>query len=98
MINKKKDYERLYRVYKIGFIIINIIAVIGIIILGSQSLYYQLLYKEAIKQGAENTITALQMTTACISLGNFTPEEIIEETIDMFILNKSPQLAGERLI
>jgi len=77
--------------YRTGFWILFVISVIGILVLGSNAIMYQALYKEAIKQGVENTMIGLEMTTACASLGNFTQEEILEATINMFILNKTKE-------
>jgi len=51
-------------------------------------LRYHLLYNEAIQQGAENIVLAVEMTTACISLGNFTQDEIKDKWIDMFLKNE----------
>jgi len=48
---------------------------------------YKIMYDLAIKQGAENVVTALQMVIACQTLSNVSIEDIKRETIEMFILN-----------
>ena len=49
---------------------------------------YEIMYDLAIKQGAEDLVTALQMVVACQSLSNVSIEDIQRETIEMFILNE----------
>ena len=73
---------------KIILLIIYLVLVFSVVFFAGASFYYKILYQEAIKQGAENTVTAIQMVTACTELGNFTQDEIIKKTIDMFVLNK----------
>ena len=53
------------------------------------NLKYKMLYEESIKIGAENTVLAIELTTACASLGNFTQEEIQDKWIDMFLKNEN---------
>jgi len=53
------------------------------------SFRYQLLYKEAIKQGAEGIVLALEMNVACQTLGNITVEQVQDKWIDMFLKNKT---------
>ena len=48
------------------------------------SFKYHLLYDEAIKQGAEGIVTALEMVVACETLANVTPEQVKNQYIDMF--------------
>lgn len=49
------------------------------------TVHYKIMYKEAIKQGAEGIMLGLELTTACTSLGNFTQEEIKDKWFEMFI-------------
>jgi len=49
---------------------------------------YKIMYDLAIKQGAEDLVTALQMVVACQSLSNVSMVDIQRETIEMFILNE----------
>ena len=73
---------------KIILLAIYLILMISLVFLGIQSFRYDLLYKEAIKQGAENTIMALQMVTACQMLSNVTSDEIRDQVIRTFILGE----------
>lgn len=87
-MEKERNKDELIKTYRIAFVIIMIIAISGVLILGVQSSYYKLLYKEAIKQGAENTLNALKMVTACSTLGNYTMEEIQMKTLEMYVYKK----------
>lgn len=51
--------------------------------------YYRILYNSSIQQGAKNTVTALEMVVACEQVGNVTSEQIKEQYIKTFILNKT---------
>ena len=85
-MEKKKEIK----IILVGIYIVLIIAVFWFAFL---TLKYQMFYEEAIKQGTENTITALQMVVACQQLSNITSQEIQEKVIlDYIKLNKS---AGE---
>ena len=72
------------------FILLAIYTVllIGVMVFGFQWFHTEVLLNEAIKQGAENTVTALQMTSACMVLGNFTQEDITRATIEMFLFDE----------
>lgn len=83
---KQKTGEERYRLFRKAFIILYIITIFSILLLGGMGFYYKLLYKEAIKQGTENTVTAIQMTVACQDLSNLTSEEVLKRTIEMFVL------------
>ena len=50
--------------------------------------YEAQLYHIAIKVGAENTVTALEMTAACSKAGNVSMETIKAEYLKMFIYPK----------
>ena len=80
-IDYKKKYERLSKITLVFYII----AFMGFLLLGFTAIRYQLLYHEAIKQGAEMTVTALELNVACQSLGNFTIDEVKDKWIDMFL-------------
>ena len=53
------------------------------------SVRYHLLYDEAIKQGSEGIILALELNVACQTLGNFTVDEVKNKWIDMFLKNQT---------
>jgi hypothetical protein len=72
---KQNFEERLKRTKRL-FLILYIITIIGFFILGSLSIYYSSLYHYAIEYGADSTITALEMVTACQQLSNVTSEQI----------------------
>ena len=84
----KRTLKERYRTLQKITQIIYIIAVVGFLVLGGKMIYYEWAYREAIRLGAENTMTAIQMTAACMELGNFTQDEILRKTLDMFILNR----------
>jgi Na+-transporting NADH:ubiquinone oxidoreductase subunit NqrC len=70
-------------------LILIIIAITFAIVAG----YNRSLYKEAIKQGAKNTVTALEMVVACQQLSNVTSEQIAEQFKKTFI-NKHIDIQG----
>lgn len=88
MKNKIQILENRYKLWRRGFVIIFIISLFGITMIGLSGTYYKILYEEAIKQGAEDTVTALQMVVACQDLSNLTSDEVLHRTIEMFILEE----------
>lgn len=74
--------------HKFILLIIYTILLATVMIFGFQWFQAEVLLNEAIKQGAENTVTALQMTSACMVLGNFTQEDITRATIEMFLFDE----------
>jgi hypothetical protein len=66
-----------------------ILAILIIIMFSIIALFNNILYHEAIKQGAKNTVTALEMVVACQQLSNVTSEQVKEQYIKTFILNNS---------
>jgi len=70
-------------------LIIYLALTISLCIFGFQKIKYQALYQEAIKQGTENTVTAIELVATCQSLGNFTSEELEDKWIDMFLKNRT---------
>ena len=81
---------------KILLMLMFLILIFCMIFFAFQSIRYEMLYDEAIKQGAENTVTALQMVVACQNLSNITSEQIKIRTIEMFILNNESEFFGRR--
>jgi len=69
-------------------ILIYIILILAVIYFAFTAFKYELLYKEAIKQGAEGIVTALELNVACQSLGNFTIDEVKREWAEIFIIDK----------
>ena len=69
-------------------ILIYIILILTVIYFAFTAFKYELLYKEAIKQGAEGIVTALELNVACQSLGNFTIDEVKREWAEIFIIDK----------
>ena len=53
------------------------------------SFRYQLMYKEAIKQGTEGIVTCLELNVACQSLCNVTIEQVKDKWIDIFLKNQT---------
>ena len=53
------------------------------------SFRYNVLYHEAIKQGAEGIVLMAELNVACQSLGNITTEEVKNKWIDMFLKNQT---------
>ncbi len=68
--------------------IIYIILILSLGFFAFQYFRYQTLYHIAIRQGAENTVTALEMVTVCMTLSNITDRELKEAYVDMFITPK----------
>lgn len=64
---------------------IYIVLVIALFVFGFKWLQAEALYHEAIKQGSENTLTAIQMVVACQELSNVTTEQIKEQFIKTFV-------------
>ena len=69
--------------------IIYLVLVFAMLYFAFSSFRYQLMYKEAIKQGAEGIVLALEMNVACQTLGNITTEQVQDKWIDMFLKNKT---------
>lgn len=90
------DWRKRYIKMKSFALVLFIMLFITFLVFGGMALGYKVLYKEAIKQGAENIMTALQMTSACMKLGNFTQKDITRATIEMFILEDSYELNGDK--
>ena len=60
-----------------------------VIIFGAFAIYYKEYSEFVIKEGAKNTVTALEMVVACQQLSNVTGEQIKEQYIKTFILNQT---------
>lgn len=71
-------------------LILIIIAITFAVLAG----YNRSLYKTAIKQGAKNTVTALEMVVACQQLSNVTSEQIEEQFIKTFINVENINIKG----
>ena len=67
----------------------KLILIIFCIILLSTTVLSTYMYKLAIKLGAKNTVTAIEMVVACEIVGNVTHEQVQEQYIKTFILNQS---------
>lgn len=65
-----------------------VILVLLVSVLAFTTFMYYSLYNISIEQGAENTVTALEMVTACSIIGNVTVEQIQEQYIKTFILER----------
>jgi thiosulfate reductase cytochrome b subunit len=81
----EKRYNKLHRL----FYILLVISALAIILFGGMSIFYQYAYHEAIRYGAESTVTAIELVAACQSLGNFTETQLKEQYFRMFILNRT---------
>jgi hypothetical protein len=58
---------------------------------------YHIKYDIAIQEGAENVMIALKMVVACQQLSNVTSDQIKEQYINTFILNKTNEQAIKSL-
>jgi len=74
---------------KIILLVIYLLLVFAMVYFVFSSFRYQLMYKEAIKQGAEGIVTCLELNVACQSLCNITIEQVKDKWIDMFLKNKT---------
>jgi len=74
---------------KIMFWVLFGISILGFIILGLTASYWHIIFNQSIEICAKNVVTAIQMTSACATLGNFTQDQIQDKTIEMFILNRT---------
>ena len=63
--------------------IIVCIIIIGFLLF--TTILFYAMYKIAIQEGAKNTVAAIEMTTACMSLGNFTNEQLVDKYYEMFV-------------
>jgi len=73
-------------------ILVYFVLLFCIILLCGTTVYYQMLYHEAIEQGAEDIVIALEMVTACQQLSNVTTDEIEAQYIKTFLLNEDGSL------
>ena len=78
---------------KILFIIF-LILILSLVYFSFSCFKYQILYKEAIKQGAEGIVTCLELNVACQSLCNITINEVKDKWINMFL--KEKLIGGEK--
>jgi len=85
----KKKNDKCYKKYSkrlaLLFAILVVVMMVVCVIQTFRALNYQILYDEAIKQGAENMVTALEMVVACSQLSNVTMEEIQLKVIEDYI-------------
>jgi len=80
--------KRIDRNKNLLILIYIILILLTVIYFAFTAFKYELLYKEAIKQGAEGIVTALELNVACQSLGNFTIDEVKREWAEIFIIDK----------
>jgi len=86
MNDKQKIKKLIYSNKNLKWLIIC--CIVTILFLTVMLGYKTLLYDEAMSQGVDNTLTALQMVVACQNLSNVTIEDIQKRTIEMFILKE----------
>ncbi len=84
----KQNYKEKFRKMRLLAIILSILLLLTFLVFGSMALGNKILYKEAIKQGAENTVTGLKMVVACQQLSNVTLTQIKKEYIKTFVLGR----------
>ena len=85
----RKEYELRRSQHK--NIILTVLLICSIICLGLSNLYWNYMFDASIKEGAKNTVTAIEMTVACMSAGNVTQKQITDEYYEMFI---KPKIEG----
>ena len=84
-----KDWEDKWNKNKKILLTIYLILILSLGYFAFSSFKYHLLYDEAIKQGSEGIIFALELSVACQRLGNFTTDEVKNKWIDMFLKNSN---------
>lgn len=79
----KKDYQRLYRVYKNSFFILLGISIIFILFFGNAAIYYQQKYQET-----QNILyVTADITKYCAEKNNITIQELGREFIEYSLKN-----------
>ncbi len=78
---QRKEFKKIALYFLITIIILGLALIWQTIMV----LKYQTLYHEAIKQGAESVVGCIELTSACVSLGNFSQEEVFNKWVDMFL-------------
>jgi len=84
------DHDTFMQKYTLRILfIIFVLLIISTFYFAFLTVRYKALYDEAIKQGAEGIVTALELNVACQSLGNFTTDEVKDKWIDMFLKSRT---------
>jgi len=73
------------KVNKLILIMIYCLLLVSVIYFGISSVYYQEMYKEAVKHGSEMFVTCLEMNVACQTVGNVTIQEVEAEWMRTFL-------------
>jgi len=74
------------------FLVIYLTLILALGYFAFSSFRYHILYDEAIKQGAETIVLAMELNVACQTLGNFTIDEVKNKWIDMFLKNETKEV------
>lgn len=81
-IQRRPSYKEIQRMF------LSSLLFASVFILAFTTFMYYSLYNISLEEGAENTVTALEMVTACKIVGNVTDKQIQEQYIKTFILER----------